>query len=60
MKRKSVNSHKLISRKTLKKMIRLRNWVLEVLPIIHLYNQVGNLPLTRENDDFIEYLEDKN
>jgi len=60
MKRKLVNSHKLISRKTLKKIIRLRNWVLEVLPIIDLYNQVGNLPLTRENDDFIEYLEDKN
>lgn len=37
---------------------RLRNWVLEVLPIIDLYNQVGKLPLTRENDDFIEYLED--
>ncbi|AHA72649.1 hypothetical protein YBT1518_17485 [Bacillus thuringiensis YBT-1518] len=55
-----MNSHKLISRKTLKKIIRLRNWVLEVLPIIDLYNQVGNLPLTRENDDFIEYLEDKN
>ncbi|WP_423115453.1 hypothetical protein [Bacillus thuringiensis] len=60
MKRKLVNSHKLISRKTLKKIIRLRNWVLEVLPIIDLYNQVGNLPLTRENDDFIEYLEDEN
>lgn len=60
MKRKLVNSHRLISRKTLKKIIRLRNWVLEVLPIIDLYNQVGNLPLTRENDDFIEYLEDKN
>ncbi|WP_317852949.1 hypothetical protein [Bacillus wiedmannii] len=37
---------------------RLRNWVLEVLPIIDLYKQVGKLPLTRENDDFIEYLED--
>ncbi|WP_025118350.1 hypothetical protein [Bacillus sp. H1m] len=37
---------------------RLRNWVLEVLPIIDLYNQVGKLPLTRDNDDFIEYLED--
>lgn len=44
--------------KSVKKIIRLRNWVLEVLPIIDLYNQVGNLPLTRENDDFIEYLED--
>ncbi|MCU4970423.1 hypothetical protein OCD64_26105 [Bacillus toyonensis] len=41
-----------------KKIISLRNWVLEVLPIIDLYNQVGNLPLTRENEDFIEYLKD--
>ncbi|PEN30107.1 hypothetical protein CN630_31655, partial [Bacillus wiedmannii] len=23
-----------------------------------MYNQVGNLPLTRENEDFIEYLKD--
>ncbi|EJV56728.1 hypothetical protein BWGOE3_56880 [Bacillus mycoides] len=44
--------------KDAKKIICVRNWVLEVLPIIDLYNQVGNLPLTRENDDFIEYLED--
>ncbi|MEB9862917.1 hypothetical protein P4K22_29230 [Bacillus cereus] len=29
-----------------------------MLPIIDLYKQVGKLPLTRENDDFIEYLED--
>ncbi|EJV42769.1 hypothetical protein IEK_05604 [Bacillus toyonensis] len=41
-----------------KKIISLRNWVLEVLPIIDLYNQVGKLPLTRENEDFIEYLKD--
>ncbi|WP_430794528.1 hypothetical protein [Bacillus thuringiensis] len=42
--------------KDAKRIIRLRNWVLEVLPIIDLYNQVGKLPLTRENEDFIEYL----
>ncbi|EJQ31609.1 hypothetical protein IEC_05551 [Bacillus toyonensis] len=41
-----------------KKIISLRNWVLEVLPIIDLYKEVGKLPLTRENDDFVEYLED--
>jgi len=44
--------------KDAKKITRLRNWVLEVLPIIELYKEVGKLPLTRENDDFIEYLED--
>ncbi|PGK33917.1 hypothetical protein CN908_28895 [Bacillus thuringiensis] len=44
--------------KSTKKIIRLRNWILEVLPIIDLYNQVGNLPLTREHDDFIEYLKE--
>ncbi|PHD80609.1 hypothetical protein [Bacillus toyonensis] len=41
-----------------KKIISLRNWVLEVLPIIDLYKEVGKLPLTRENYDFVEYLED--
>ncbi|HDX9654084.1 TPA: hypothetical protein ROY23_004600 [Bacillus wiedmannii] len=44
--------------KDARKITRLRNWVLEVLPIIDLYKQVGKLPLNRENDDFIEYLED--
>ncbi|GAB6425574.1 RES domain-containing protein [Bacillus cereus] len=44
--------------KDAKIITRLRNWVLEVLPIIELYKQVGKLPLTRESDDFIEYLED--
>ncbi|HDX9500072.1 TPA: hypothetical protein ROX79_004979 [Bacillus thuringiensis] len=44
--------------KDAKKITRLRDWVLEVLPIIDLYKQVGKLPLNRENDDFIEYLED--
>ncbi|MDF9507872.1 hypothetical protein, partial [Bacillus cereus] len=44
--------------KDTKIITRLRNWVLEVLPIIDLYKQVGKLPLTRKNDDFIEYLED--
>ncbi|HDR5271882.1 hypothetical protein E8M24_21305 [Bacillus thuringiensis] len=44
--------------KDTKIITRLRNWVLEVLPIIDLYKQVGKLPLTRENDDFVEYLED--
>ncbi|USK99824.1 hypothetical protein [Bacillus tropicus] len=44
--------------KDAKIITRLRNWVLEVLPIIELYKEVAKLPLTRENDDFIEYLED--
>lgn len=41
-----------------KRVICLRKWVLEVLPIIDLFNRVGKLPLTRGNDNFIGYLQE--
>ncbi|XKK24375.1 hypothetical protein HFP65_23785 [Bacillus sp. CB62A.1] len=41
-----------------KKVICLRKWILEVLPIIDLFNRVGKLPLTRENENFIGYLQE--
>ncbi|KXY41064.1 hypothetical protein AT257_21075 [Bacillus cereus] len=39
------------------RVIFLRTWVLEVLPIIDLFSQVGKLPLTRGNEDLELYLQ---
>ncbi|WP_242227239.1 hypothetical protein [Bacillus cereus group sp. BfR-BA-01315] len=42
------------------RIIYLRRWILELLPIIDLFSQVGKLPLTRqddEDDDFKAYLQ---
>ncbi|PDZ26987.1 hypothetical protein [Bacillus toyonensis] len=42
-----------------KRIIYLRRWILELLPIIDIFSQVGKLPLTRpDEDDFKAYLQE--
>ncbi|MFD0051437.1 hypothetical protein ACFVHQ_19300 [Actinomycetes bacterium NPDC127524] len=44
--------------KTPERIIYLTRWVLKIVPFLTLFNNVGHLPLTRNNNDFQAYLED--